>query len=157
MNNVTSEATGHERRHFIRHPACIPVTCRKVGHIDEPSGILRDISHGGLQFSSRELFAPGDVVKLEFPSLHHEERIRGEILWTCDAPDDPALPHDNGMRFLHDDMHYRARLVEQICHIEAYRNAQEAQGRIIGHEEAAEEWIARCAARFSDQLGDEAV
>ena len=145
------DAAERERRRFIRHPTRIPVVCMKEGHIDEVPSALRDISHGGLRFASPTAFDPGDIVRLEFPDLQHPDRIQGEIMWACRAPEDPHRPFYNGMRFLHENMRFRARLVEQICHIEAYRRAQEEQGRALGDQQAAREWIALCADRFPDQ------
>ncbi|MDA0991094.1 MAG: PilZ domain-containing protein, partial [Verrucomicrobia bacterium] len=141
MGPASTKTAGHERRCFIRHPSGIPVHCTKDGHLDASFHVLRDISHGGLQFTSADAFVPGDLVHLDFPSLNHGERIAGEIMWTSAADDDDDHPFLNGMRFLHDDMRFRARLVEQICHIEAYRSAQAKRGRTLTHQAAAAEWI----------------
>ena len=44
---------------------------------------------------------------------------------------------------------YRARMVEQICHIEQYRrDVWQREGRRLTAEEAAREWIERYAAAF---------
>lgn len=43
---------------------------------------------------------------------------------------------------------YRARMVEQICHIEAWRKAQEEKGRRLTFPQAAEEWIRKKASSF---------
>lgn len=153
---MTASAKKHasdERRRFIRHPSRIPVRCIREGHVDETPAALRDISHGGLQFASLKEFLPGDIVKLEFPSLHHGERIQGEIMWACKMPAEREHPFHNGMRFLHENMRYCARLVEQACHIEAYRLAQQREhGRKLTVQEAAAEWIKHCANRFPDRL-----
>jgi hypothetical protein len=43
---------------------------------------------------------------------------------------------------------FRARMVEQICHIERYHRQQLSDGRFVSEEEAAIEWIAKYAGQF---------
>ena len=46
---------------------------------------------------------------------------------------------------------FLARMVEQICHIEDYRQSVcRVEGRRLSAEEAAVEWIAQYAAQFPD-------
>ncbi len=57
--------------------------------------------------------------------------------------------HAYGVRFCNQGMFPRVRLLEQICHIEAYRKTQAAQcNRHLSSNRAAMEWIARYAGRF---------
>ena len=94
------------------------------------------------------------MVRLEFPSLQHPDRIKGLIVWASKISGDSDHLFTNGMRFLHDNMRFRARLVEQICHIEAYREVQKERGRQLTDQQAAREWIGRCANRFPAQPDD---
>lgn len=51
--------------------------------------------------------------------------------------------------FPRSDVEFKVRLVEQICHIENYRNIlAEKEGRILSGHEAAAEWIALYAKFF---------
>jgi len=138
-----------ERRRFIRHPTTIPIKCYREGHLRRTDTRLRDISHGGLSFASGEGFEPGDVLKVEFPSLRNSPTVRGEVVWTM-AVSDKADPHYfEGLRFLDEDTYMRARVVEEICHIEAYRESQlQHHGRSLTSQEAAGEWIQRFAHKF---------
>ena len=110
--------------------------------------VLRDISHGGLAFVSGERFAPGDVVELDFPSLPRDERITGEIMWCGQIEAGQPEGYAAGLRFLDEDARFSARLVEQICHIERYREEQCRAGRSLDSRQAATEWITRFASRF---------
>ena len=57
--------------------------------------------------------------------------------------------YEVGVEFLAEDDMFRARMVEQVCHIEHYRKAVKAkEGRRLSREEAALEWIAKHAADF---------
>jgi hypothetical protein len=58
---------------------------------------------------------------------------------------------DLGVAFLNAEDAYRARMVEQICHIESFRRKLISnEGRTLTPEAAAREWIARYADSFPD-------
>lgn len=138
-----------DRRRFIRHPVAIPLLCQREGHEDLTGLNLRDMSYGGLAFSSDAELAPGDCVQIRFPDLRHPGGVRGEIVWSGPATEGRNRRHVYGMRFQDEGEHFHGRLIEQICHIESYRRAQEHQhGRKLTPAQAAEEWIARQAGRF---------
>ncbi len=140
-------------RRFIRHPSHLPLICHLVGHDRDIVHHMRDISLGGLSFTSHEHYNPGDRVVIKCPVLEVDQSIEGEVIW-CenDVPE-----HDGefacGLRFESRNMQFRARLVEQMCHIEAYRRDQESRGRTLTSEEAAREWIPVSAHRFPPQFG----
>ena len=53
------------------------------------------------------------------------------------------------VQFLDQDDSFRARMVEQVCHIEHYKaEVREKEGRAISGEEAAQEWIRKYAKDF---------
>lgn len=57
--------------------------------------------------------------------------------------------YDVGIELLNRDDAFRARMVEQVCHIEKYRRTvKETQGRSLTGEEAAMEWIGKYASTF---------
>ena len=54
-----------------------------------------------------------------------------------------------GVEFLDAQDDYRARMVEQICHIEHYKKeVLEREGRLLSGEQAAHEWIHKYAQDF---------
>ena len=75
----------------------------------------------------------------------------GRVVW-CKAND---KGYQLGVAFLDQDDAFRTRMVEQICHIENYRNnASAVEGRQLSVEEAAAEWIDRYAAHFPQTSSD---
>ncbi len=137
-----------EVRQFIRHVANVPLACSRAGHRDEAPRELTNISFVGLAFVSGERHAPGDVLELSFPSLKTQPALRGEVVWSRTHNSSTPVQYLEGIRFLDEHDHFRARLVEQICYIEAYTAQQEEIGRNLTHEEAAEEWTQEYAAMF---------
>lgn len=137
------------RRNFIRHPVTISVQCRKKGHIEVNTNELRDISFGGMLFMSSECYSPGDLVEMKFPVLILRSRITGEIIWSSPNERKPATQFSNGMKFLNEQILFMARMIEQLCCIEKYREAQVREHhRSLSGDDAAREWIGMCASRF---------
>ena len=67
------------------------------------------------------------------------------VCW-CE-PQDGA--YQVGIEFLKDQDRYTMRMVEQVCHIEAYRHRLlEQEGRQLTAAEAAREWIQLYAKDF---------
>lgn len=140
-----------ERRTFFRHPTSVPVECRVDGHSDFSPHEARDVSHGGIAFVSDRPYDLGDILELRYPTLSHPEIVRGMIVWTVAVAGDDSAKHINGLSFSDASARYHGRIVEQICHIEAYRLEQnQQQSRDLTHGQAAAEWIATNAADFPD-------
>ena len=149
MLDLNESAGTKESRRFIRHPMTIPIRCSREGHHAASEHDLRNMSFGGLSFVSNEAYSPGDMIDIEFPTLRHHAKLRGEVVWCSPASDKKPHQYLNGMKFLDESDLYHARLIEQICHIESYRRAQELHyGRKLTSQVAAEEWIAKHANQF---------
>lgn len=133
-------------RQFIRHPTEIPVEIRPAdgsGHQHR----VRNLSLGGLSFHANDQLTIGSVVNLRITSVEPAFESEARVVW-C-RPVDHGF--DLGVAFLDRDDAYRARMVEQVCHIESYRRALIArEGRTLTPEAAAREWIARFAETFPD-------
>lgn len=143
------ETVRKDKRRFIRHSVTMAVQCRKEGHMESCIREMRDISFGGMSFVSSDAYAPGDVVEMEFPVATVRNRVTGEIIWSSALMVNPVILFANGLRFLNMKMLFIARLIEQMCCIEKYRDAQiSRQHRTLSRDEAAAEWIRLCAARF---------
>jgi hypothetical protein len=132
-------------RQFIRHPADIPI---EVSPVEEGRGApprLVNVGMGGLAFRFRSAFQPTQVVKVRIASVRPPFEATARVAW-CRAC---GGGYELGLAFIDPDEAYRARMVEQICHIEHYRRqVQESEGRTLTPEEAAREWIERNAAQF---------
>jgi len=131
-------------RSFIRHPTGIPIQIsledRSSQH--EP---LQNVSRGGLSFKCAETAPVGSniIVRIALTSPPFEAHC--QVSW-CQAD---GNAWQVGVQFLDKDDLFRARMVEQICHIEQYRrNVHRNEGRTMSSHEAALEWIARFADTF---------
>jgi len=132
-------------RRFIRHPADIPIV---ISRSDRPSYARlqsRNVSHGGLAFASDMDVEPGATVELHIPVVRPSFHTTARVVWCSERP----AGYEIGVEFLDADDAFRARMVEQVCHIETYKNEiYRAEGRILSSEEAAMEWISRYAGDF---------
>ena len=73
-------------------------------------------------------------------------RFRGRVHWVR-----PAGRHfEVGLRLTDPEQASQARMVEQACHVEAYRQrSAKRSGHSLNLEQAAARWIDRCAGRFA--------
>ena len=132
-------------RNFIRHPADIPIKIIKNKSEDSYRHPLQDISIGGLRCRFNESLAIGIRITIIIDLVDPIVEIPGNVVW-CRADD---VSYELGIEFRGEQDVYRLRMVEQICHIEHYRNViRTREGRNISSEEAAREWIAKFAGEF---------
>lgn len=132
-------------RKFLRHPSDMPVelVLRKQACI--PRQRLNNISLGGVACNSNRGFRRGTAVELRIPLLGEQARYPGVVAWCSRQPSDYLV----GIAFLDEDTLFRARMVEQVCQIQHYRQLLERErGEPMAIEHCAEEWIAKHAAEF---------
>jgi len=135
-----------EGRQYIRHPTEIPVEVRAVDG-DGMQHRVRNLSLGGLSFHSGAEITLGSVVNLRITSVEPTFESEARVVWCMPV----AQGFDLGVAFLNQEDAFRARMVEQICHIESYRRKLISdEGRTLTPEAAAREWIARFADSFPD-------
>jgi hypothetical protein len=135
-------------RSFIRHPASIPIDFQLEELVTHGSDYLKNISHGGLAFHSKVPLKPGTIIRVKIPLVKPVFQAIGKVTW-C-KPEDGN--YEIGIAFLDENDVFRARMVEQICHIEQYKQEiWEKEGRRLSAEEAAAEWIAQYANDFPHQ------
>lgn len=132
-------------RSFIRHPSDIPIDFQLEELVTEGTDYLKNVSHGGLAFNTKVALAPGTTVRVKIPLVHPVFQAVGKVTW--------CHPHQHefeiGVQFLDEDDSFRARMVEQICHIEQYKQeVLERDGRHLTGEQAAIEWIEKYAREF---------
>ena len=143
-----------EQRKFIRHPSDIPIEFS--AHDDAPlsrSGQAHDVSFGGLAFESTECPTSGAIIQIRIPTVNPPFETRGEVVW-CRRLDGR---YEVGVRFLEHSDAFKARMVEQVCHIEQYkRDVLEREGRKLTGTAAAREWISKHAADFPRSEGEAA-
>jgi hypothetical protein len=133
-------------RRYIRHPSDIPIEYK----IEEKAGPavekLTNVSLGGLSFSLKESVELGRMVRIRIPVVKPVFEAFGRVVW-CDKAKEGG--YEVGVELLDKDDAYRARMIEQVCHIEHYKKEiYEVEGRRITGAQAAQEWIEKYAADF---------
>ncbi|MFN7951232.1 MAG: PilZ domain-containing protein [bacterium] len=143
----TPASEARERREFIRHPASIPIAVTVASERPARLQPIRDLGYGGLAFSTPSPIRPGTTVSIRIRALDPAATIVGQVAW-CKATADGF---DVGIQFLGGDTAYRARMIEQVCHIQEYQERiRVREGRKLTRSEAACEWIAKHAASFPE-------
>ena len=135
-------------RQFIRHPVNIPIKASRVGQERSEHALQAySIGIGGLAFRCDSRLEPGTVVHLRIPYVEPEFEADARVVWCTGNGNDCEL----GVEFLSSGDAFKARIVEQVCHIENYKQqVWNTEGRKLSPEEAAVEWINKFAASFPD-------
>ncbi len=132
-------------REYIRHPSSIPIEYEIKGFADPKKEKLKNVSLGGLCFQSGNFMDNGLEVMICIPTIKPPFAADSVVVW-CEKNDN----HFNvGVQFNDKETEFRVRMVEQICHIEEYRNSiLETGTRTLSLEEATFEWIDKYAKDF---------
>ena len=131
-------------RSFIRHDTDLPIEVKvEAGApISEP---LRNVSHGGLSFRHSRALPVGAQVRVAIAVTGSGFEAASRVVW-C-QPEGEAW--QVGVIFLDQNDMFRARMVEQVCQIEQYRqDERKKKGRQLSGQEAALEWIGKFAGSF---------
>jgi hypothetical protein len=137
-------------REFIRHPSSIPVEliAKECGKEATFAGTntLNNVSIGGVSCLCSSPVEKDSVVKMTIECIDPSFEIEGRVVWSKPAGD----MYEVGVQFIVcKEKLFLLRMVEQICHIEHYRNELlQKEGREISSELAATEWIEKHAANF---------
>lgn len=131
-------------REFIRHPAGIPVEIVPRDATDVHIDLLVNLSYGGIAFHSLTEFVLGQNVEINITCVTPPFKVQALVKW-CHQEGDGF---DVGVKFTDPNDQFRARMVEQVCYIEQYKNEMQKQGRKLTGEQAAMEWIQRYANKF---------
>jgi hypothetical protein len=133
-------------RQYIRHPAFFPVEVQTTADRRDEKPRMMDISYGGLAFYSTACYAENQVITIRIPAPFMELVTECIVKW-CRLQSGPEFLV--GVEFLNRSNEHQVRMVEQICHIEKYRqDIYEMEGRELDQMEAAEEWIEKYAHTF---------
>jgi hypothetical protein len=141
---TATSADDNPRREYIRHTADVPIEVRTVDGA-QASATGLNVSHGGLAFVSDLCPAAGATIEISIPGVDPPFEAHARVAW-CRPENDAFLV---GVEFLDRTDAFRARMVEQVCTIERYRQqVREDEGRELSAHEAASEWIGKYAGRF---------
>ena len=129
---------------FIHHPSAFPLSCKRLWFDREKNHIPEHEKTIGLCFRSEKYLKPGIKVEISIPLRGEVQIFRGKVVLVRTMDDHFEI----GMWLMPADVH-RARVVEQICHIETYlRTKRHQDGPFINDERVAEEWVHKFAAVF---------
>lgn len=131
-------------RRYIRHPSSMPIDYHLNGGWSG-SQRLRNVSAGGVRFAAGHAMEQGVPIRVTIHMGERDFEAAGEVVW-CHRMDGH---HEIGMRFRDAASMPMVRMVEQLCHIEQYRQqVWHTEGRELSSEQAASEWITRYATDF---------
>ena len=134
-------------RRYIRHPSSVPISYKTAEHNEQPE-VLRDVSSGGLCFTTDKRLPPGHPIQIEIPVSEPPFQAHGVVKW-CRKEGDQFVV---GMAFNEVTNLFALRMVEQLCHIEWYRETvREKEKRNLTTEQAAAEWIEKYADKFPSE------
>jgi hypothetical protein len=135
------------RKHYIHHPSNIPVQLAPLP--SPPSTTEPDF--GGLCCLWNAPFDKGTRLRLSISDINPHYWAEVQVIDYKPAIDDhkPHRCFELQLAFVDPKQAFRMRLVEQLCHINHYRDQIVTQeGRQLSPEQAAHEWIGRYAAGF---------
>jgi c-di-GMP-binding flagellar brake protein YcgR len=141
-----------ERRRFIRHPLCFPLSYkildkRPSKSATEGKSSTINVSMGGLLFASKKPIDIGSVVRLNMPFQDKVFNVKVRVVH-CDKNPETKL-YNIGAAFHRLSAAYKVKLIEQLYLISEFRDLRSIQlGREISLEKASEEWVKRYSARF---------
>jgi len=124
----------------------IPLSAEVVAAatVSTPFPIISSFA-GGLSFSSKHVLPVGTIISIKIPFIQPVFKAVGRVSW-CRPENDQF---EVGIEFLDKEDMYRTRMVEQICHIEQYRQeVLKKEGRKLSSKDAAHEWIQKFAPQF---------
>ena len=106
---------------------------------------LTNISLGGFTFRTDSPIKLGRSITINIPLIPDSSLENSYVAWCRGKPGN----HIVGVRLTDNQSAFRARMVQQICHIELYRRKiADEDGRNLSSDKAAREWIANYATDF---------
>jgi len=130
---------------FLRHPPDVPITVNVISSSVARTPFLMQANNNGLVFNNSFALSNGMLVKIIIPIIRPHFELFGYISW-CRKRDHC---YQVGMALMSEADVTRARIVEQVCYVEHYRQSELRNSRrSISIDDAAREWIQKCASRF---------
>ena len=132
---------------FIHHPAAYPLTWRRVRRLKWKKTGAPDMQAAniGLCFESEKYIKPGTELELEITLRGETQKFGGRVILVKNMGERFEI----GVWLSTKEAAGRIRIVEQICHIEAYlKHKRHFDGPFVSPERVAQEWISQFASRF---------
>ncbi len=128
---------------FIRHPSGFPLEIKRRRFWERTS--LPDTNNPkiGIIFESTEYIKPGEIIEISILLQSKLESFTGKVILVKNNGDD----YEIGLWLLYQEDASRARIVEQLCHIELYMQEKKyREGPYnINPDRVASEWITKYA------------
>lgn len=141
-----------DRRRFIRHAMCFPLSYKIIGKTRKelskeiPSTTI-NISRGGLLFSAKRPVSPDSKIMVRMPFQNKIFNVKAKVIH-CNKSTETNL-YNIGVSFERFTDAFKVKLIEQMYLILEYRDLRSVQlGREISLHEASQEWIKRYSERF---------
>jgi hypothetical protein len=107
---------------------------------------MNNVSLGGLSFQAKQYIEPNCWLHIHIPINDEHFELDGQVRWCERSSEDH---YDVGIKFANRREAFLARMIEQICHIEQYKqDVFVSEGRQLSSDEAASEWIEKFAEEF---------
>ena len=133
------------RRRFLRHIAEVPIEVCYSNSTEIETKNTHDISFGGLSFQSKKPLPLTQELTLAIRITQPYFVEEAQVTW-CKKINSC---YEIGVKFIATDAIFRIRMIEQVCHIEKYRQDMlETHGRALTAQDAAMEWINKYGADF---------
>ncbi|MGY8870380.1 MAG: hypothetical protein ACKVJE_08075 [Pseudomonadales bacterium] len=133
---------------YIRHPNDIPAQISLCSQNILSSNTASHSGRIGVSLSTEKFYAIGTALEIEITIKEPDFKASGHVAW-CIPERDGSFR--TGLVFDDPATAYAVRMIEQICHIEQYRQEiKHDEGRTLSSEDAAHEWIIRFAKDFPE-------
>jgi hypothetical protein len=137
-------------RQHVRHVTGLPIEIKldysPAGISTQEDDTITNVSLGGLSFNASDRIKIDEHIKIRFPVLKNEMELKGRVVW-CEKS---KQGYEVGLEFDDPKELERLKVIEQITHIEKYRDAVHSrEGRSLNSEQAAKEWISQYTGNFS--------
>ncbi len=128
---------------FLHHPNRFPIEYKRIWFAGKVECLENETGRLGLIFETQKYVKPGTTVEIAIPMRNENEKFRGKVVLIRHTGD----YYEVGLWLQDRTMASRARIVEQICHIETYLLDKKHQEGpyIIDRDRVADEWISKYA------------
>lgn len=143
LGNCTMQAQS-----YIRHPSEVPVQI-EVSDSQLSSPALSQSKGTGVFIHTAKSYPINSCVEVKIRVQNPDFVATGYV--DCCEPVANGIGYQTGIVFNCPDTAFAVRMIEQICHIEQYRQqVSHNEGRELSVDNAAQEWISLHAADFPE-------
>lgn len=137
-----------EIRRRVRLVTGIPVevTLDYSDNLGADDDTITNISLGGLALLAEDPVDINESLKVRCPILSNDSQLSGKVIW-CEKS---QHGYEIGLEFDDPAEIERMRIIDQIIDIEEFRNrVAKQEGRNLGSEQAAREWVSQYTGKFT--------